>query len=449
MSSDPPRPGSRSERHQRKNKGRLQRSAPEAEGQGPATPEPMIPVIEPLRPEPHRTERRAEQRASRRGRQSKVAVALLAVSALLLVVIAAWTFLNRDKKKDAPTAKARTQSTLLVQLSLPSEGAASSALIAVDAEAGTASMTLVPSRLITQMPGYGDGVFGSALHLGGPQLAADTIGNQLGVLVDGTWTLTPQGLAALVDGLAPVSIEVDAEIGPVKSGDGAPVLSAGVQPLDGAAASGYALYQGAEETDLDRTARLQLVLDGVLDALPKEAAQITPKLPPAPASKTTLEPARLAETLRAVAEIKAAGKLTETLLPVVDIDTGAEQKTYRLDTKGLEPILTTDLAGSVPPNPYRPSNRVVVRNGVGTVGIGQGVTHKLNAGGFVVVQSGNADSFGYAATVVQVFDSSTRAGEEGRAVAALLGVSDEAVEVSDVEQSVADVIVIVGADYTP
>jgi hypothetical protein len=28
-------------------------------------------------------------------------------------------------------------------------------------------------------------------------------------------------------------------------------------------------------------------------------------------------------------------------------------------------------------------------------------------------------------------------------------VSDEAVEVSDVEQSVADVIVIVGADYTP
>jgi hypothetical protein len=299
------------------------------------------------------------------------------------------------------------------------------------------------------MPGFGDGVFGTALHLGGPQLAADTIGNQLGVLVDGTWTLAPAGLTALVDAFGPVNVDVDVEVHPAKSGDGTPVLSAGVQPLDGAAASGFALYQGADEEDLDRTARLQLVLDGVLGALPKTAAEIAAKLPAEPASQSSLAPPRLAETLRELAVTKASGKLTENVLPVLDIDTGADQKTYRLDTKGVAPILSTDLAGSVPANAFRPSNRVIVRNGVGTAGLGQSVTRKLNAGGFVVVQSGNADSFGNPQTVVQVFDSGTRAADEGRAVAALLGVSDEAVEVSDENQSVADVTVIVGADYQP
>jgi hypothetical protein len=321
-------------------------------------------------------------------------------------------------------------------------------LIAQDATAGTASLVLIPSRLVTQFPGFGDGVFGDALKLGGPQLAADTLANKLEVQVDDTWVLTRDGLETLVDAVGPVSVDVDVDVKPTTGGDGTPVLSPGVQQLGGEAASGFALFGVPEENELDRVARLQLVLDGVLDKLPATAQEIAAQLPTGDASKST-DPARVAEALRLLGAARRAGSLNYVALPVLDIDTGSDTKNYRLDQKGVAALQAGDLAGSVPPNEWRPENRVVVRNGVGTAGLGQSVTRRLNTGGFVVVESGNADEFGFAQTVVEVFDSGERAMAAGRAVAALLGMSDEVVEVSNVEQSVADVIVTVGADYKP
>jgi hypothetical protein len=159
--------------------------------------------------------------------------------------------------------------------------------------------------------------------------------------------------------------------------------------------------------------------------------------------------ATIAETLRRLAEARAAQKLTYTVVPVTDIDNGSDEETTRVDPEQLTALVAAELAGSVPANEFRPDNRVVVRNGVGTTGIGQSVTRRLNAAGFSVVQTGNADNFNYKTTQVLIFDSSDRSVSEGEAVAAALGLSADTVEVSDVEQSVADVIVTIGADYTP
>jgi len=185
----------------------------------------------------------------------------------------------------------------------------------------------------------------------------------------------------------------------------------------------------------------------VLDKLPKTGPEITALLPAA--AVASAPPARVAETLQQLAQAKAAQKLTYKVVAVTDIDDGSDLETTRVDGPQLAALVAAELAGSVPANAYRPDNRIVVRNGVGTAGIGQTVTRRLNAAGFSVVQTGNADNFDYKTTQVLIFDSGDRAVSEGEAVAAALGLSADAVEVSDVEQSVADVIVTVGADFVP
>jgi len=88
--------------------------------------------------------------------------------------------------------------------------------------------------------------------------------------------------------------------------------------------------------------------------------------------------------------------------------------------------------------------RVIVYNGSGTPGIAGEAAQALIRGGFRVVDTKNADTFDYATTqiVVQNGDESTAAG-----ITDILGVGEVTVQPAD--QQVADVIIIIGADYSP
>lgn len=88
--------------------------------------------------------------------------------------------------------------------------------------------------------------------------------------------------------------------------------------------------------------------------------------------------------------------------------------------------------------------RVIVYNGAGTPGIAGVAAQELIRGGFRVVDTKNADNFEYATTqiVVQNGDESTAAG-----ITDILGVGEITVQPAD--QQVADVIIIIGADYAP
>jgi LCP family protein required for cell wall assembly len=406
----------------------------------------MAPVIEPLRPEPPRTARRAEQRGDRRRRRRRIIGAIVVVAVLAAVAIAVTRYRRHDGSGSAaPAAKPRTQQTMLLQIPGATGEAVASALFVTDSASANASLVLVPSRVLSQVPGYGSASFGEALKLGGPQLSQDTLANQLGIIVDSNWLVTQDQLAALVDAVGGVDVNVDVDL-PGGSESSNVVLSQGQQHLSGQAAAAYAVYSVPDKPELGRLTRLQAVLVGVLDALPKTSAEISPLVPATPSGPPR---ATVADTLRRLAEAKAAEKLSYKVVPVTDIDNGSDEETTRIDADQLAALIGSDLAGSVPPNAFRPDNRVVVRNGVGTAGIGQTVTRRLNAAGFSVVQTGNAENFNYKTTQVLIFDSGDRAVSEGEAVAAALGLSADTVEVSDVEQSVADVIVTVGADYAP
>jgi hypothetical protein len=75
------------------------------------------------------------------------------------------------------------------------------------------------------------------------------------------------------------------------------------------------------------------------------------------------------------------------------------------------------------------------------------VRAKLVKAGLVFVGSSNASRFGVATTLVLVNDASTEAVALGQRVAKALGVPATAVQTTRSPTSVADVVVVVGADY--
>jgi len=87
--------------------------------------------------------------------------------------------------------------------------------------------------------------------------------------------------------------------------------------------------------------------------------------------------------------------------------------------------------------------RVIVYNGVGTPGLASQAAQQLIRQGFQVVDSGNADHFGYVETTILVYHAPT----EASAVREALGVG--IIKMQSAPQELTDMIVIVGADYLP
>lgn len=468
MTDGTPRPpGSRSERHQRRRKtgGRTtDGSAPprtphtlpsrSSTAPGTATRGAVVPppVIEPLRPEPPRRARRSGQRADRRVRRRRILTVVGSALGVVLLVVAAVFAVDRlrgDAKGEG--TKPRTQRTVLLQIPADDGTAQVGALIATDPETGRAAVMLLPSRVLTEVPGHGDTTFGRALALGGADLSRDTLANLMGVIVDGTWTLTAPGLQAMVDEVGGVIVDVDADV-TRKDKDGVTevLLKAGAQQtLDGESAVRFATFVAPDEQELARLPRLQAVLEGLVERLPKTAPAVSALLPGTAGSVASVPPATLAEQLMALADARRREAMSPAVLPVSEVDAGGEQVTYRLEQVELDNLVQKDFAGSVPENPFGSKNRVLIRNGVGTAGLGQSVTRKLLPAGFRVVGTGNAPTFDHEKTVVLVFDSADEDVELGQRVAEVLGVSDDAVQLSDIDQTVADVIVIIGRDYKP
>jgi hypothetical protein len=88
--------------------------------------------------------------------------------------------------------------------------------------------------------------------------------------------------------------------------------------------------------------------------------------------------------------------------------------------------------------------RVIVYNGVGTPGLAGLASQQLIRAGLRVVDSGNADNFKYKTTVIYLYHGTQT---DAQAVRAALGVGE--IIVQSAPQDLADMIVIVGADYRP
>jgi len=395
------------------------------------------------------TRRGDRKLAKQRKRRKRGLVGVAALTVIGLLVAAGVIAFATHQKKTAATGPARTQRTLLLQITGSTGSAVEAALLAHDPKKKTGAIVLLPSRVIAEVPGRGSAPFGDALALGGPRVAEEALADLMGVIVDGSWVLTRPAFAALVDRLGGVDVDVDTDIlGAAAGGFRVVIVSAGHQHLAGTAAVAFATYLAGGEAELARLPRLQEVLDGIAAAAKvKGVTAVTAAVKGlGTGARLSRSPADVATLLVGLAD----DDLTEDTLPVRDIDTGGPTA-YGIDPTGLRTLVDAALADSVPASARATNNRVLVQNGVGRPGIGESVRRRLDKAGFLYRPGGNVPGFTFqhSPSVVLIKDGTQASIELGQKVARALGLPVSAVRTSTEGQSVADVIVIIGADYKP
>lgn len=391
-----------------------------------------------------RTSRRAELRRKRRKRRTRVVALLVALAAVAAAAFAVYLAKDAPEPPGTDEGPKRTQSTLLFQVQGENGAAAASALLAHDTEERAGAAVLIPPQVLVTVPGTGSLPFGRALSSVPPQGSRDALSDLMGVTVDDGWVVTTVVLGQLIDALGGVPVDVDV---PVVRGQTV-LISPGAQNLDGARAVQFLLYLAPEEQEQARLARLQEVLDGLINVLPRTADELTAQLEVlGPRSVTTKELPALADFLLGLATDDEGGQLQYDTLPVLPIETGGGGVTaFRIDAPRLQTVVDRLLAGSVPPGVREGGNRVLVLNGVGTPGLGEAVRRKLVPAGFVFVDSRNAPQFGWEKTQVFVADATPEAQALGERVAKAIGVPGAQVVTQDFG-TVADAVVLVGADF--
>jgi anionic cell wall polymer biosynthesis LytR-Cps2A-Psr (LCP) family protein len=386
---------------------------------------------------------RAAQRRKRRQRQRQIIAAALAV-ALLVLAVATYVLTRSDRTPRTTLPKQqRTQSTLFFQVQGESGSAVGSALLAHDPASRTGAVVLVPPQVIVTVPGTGTLQLGRALKSVPPERSRSALADLLGVTVDAGWVINIPTLGALIDQVGGIAVDVDVPVVVART----VVLNPGGQKVDGEHATQFLRYIAPGEQEQSRLARLQEVLDGLLNALPKATAQVTTALSSlGKRSDASIPAPQLAAFLVGLAADSKGDELQYDTLPVIPIDPGDGVTSFRVDSDASRALVDRLLAQSVPAGARQTGNRVLVLNGVGTPGLGEKVRAKLVPAGFVFVGSRNNASFGVARTRVLVKEATQEATALGARVAKALGVPEDAVQTADLG-SIADVVVVVGADF--
>lgn len=393
-----------------------------------------------------RAVRRAEQRRLRRQKQVRLLAAGLGALLLVAVAFAVYLAVNSPAPPTPPAAQpSRTQATVLFQVRGSNGEGVVHALLAHDGANETGAAVLIPPQVLVNVAGSGPLSLGRALAAVPAAASRDALSDLAGVTVDQGWTLTLPALIALVDGLGGLTADVDVPV--VR--DQALLLSPGVQRLDGTRAAAFLTYLAVGEQEQARLARVQEVVDGLLDVLPPTPAELAPVLAGlGEGSASTLPPPELAAFLLGLAADDEGGQLQYDVLPVAPIDPGGGVTAFRIEPDRARALVDRLLADSVPAGARQEGNRVLVLNGVGTPGLGEAVRRKLVPAGFVFVGSRNAPSTDVATTQILVPAATPEARVLGERVAQALGLPPTSVAAQEFG-TVADVVVLVGADFRP
>jgi anionic cell wall polymer biosynthesis LytR-Cps2A-Psr (LCP) family protein len=419
----------------------------------PVVPPPVVPRPQVALVPSGRGQRKAAQRDERRKtmrRGSIVAGVLVAVGA---VVAGLLVTTGGGKKPQAavtpPDADGRTQHTLLLTLAPAAGASVESVLLAHDtAGKGQGQFVLVPSNILTEVAGHGSMSLGDAAPFG-VTVPAETLSDMMSVTIDASWQLTPAGLAALIDHLGGVTVDVADDV----TVNNQVVLSAGAgQHLAGAQAVQLATYIDADEPSGARLARFESVLVAVMAKLGTDASAVKANLAAVTAgSALGGKTADVAPVLAGLDADAAAQNVNYTNVPTTVLDTGAAQEQLALDGTATAALVKSSFANSIPQGRVPGRNRVIVFNGTGQLGLGSSARQRLLDHGLVFVRSANQPGFGYQAkpSVVLIPDATPDSVAAGQRVAKALGLPVTDVETSTVDATAADVYAILGADYKP
>ena len=420
-------------------------------GRAPKTPKTSViqgPVAGARR---NRRELRAERRRQKRRRLGAVGIAGVVAVGLIVAVAVGFGVKKATSGNHHPPVG---QTTLLLSIASTDGNAVETALLAHDDRTHHGVELLIPARVLTQVCGFGNQQLGQVLPLpNGQALSRTTVSGLLGgVTVGGSWVLTTTQLGDLVDAIGGITVDVDTDVIETQSGGNRVLVvpKGDQQHLSGARAVAYATYVRTGEDALANLVRLQNVLDGIEAALPASTsavAKIVRSLGSGAGSSLGVD--RLAEMLAGLASDAHRNNVLPTTLPVIKIDSGSTQASFRVDTQQITAFVKANLSASLPASARIPHKQVFVQNGVGTPGLVASACDKLVQAGFAFAGSGNAPTFNNPRSTVLVFDRSVATAELGNSVARALKLPLDDVRVKDNAQNVADVLVILGKDYKP
>jgi anionic cell wall polymer biosynthesis LytR-Cps2A-Psr (LCP) family protein len=399
-----------------------------------------------------------DRKAIREARRNATRRRLLIVGAVLLallLIIGVTAVVLSSPGKDVPVTTApRTphQSTLLVQVAGQDGTAVANALVGVTPASGSGAALLIPAGLLVDDASSGNLPFGETLTLPSKTASIDALTDLLGVRVSNGWVLTQQGLAALVDKVSGVQVTVDVDVlSKNAKGAQAVVVRAGSQRLRGSQAAAYASYLADGEPETVRLARFNDVFDQVLRSLPAGEPAIAATLTGlSTGSTSSLTPAQLAGLLVVLRAAAVKEALHYDVLPVNDLDTGDTVDTYGLNSAKANAMLASMFAPSLLKDGSGDIVRVLVENGIGTPDLVTAARAKLVKDGFQFITGGNAAELSATdASVVLIEDGSDRSQARGTRVAKSLGLPASSIQINPRGQTVADIIVILGADFRP
>jgi hypothetical protein len=398
-----------------------------------------------------RRELRAERRRQRRRRLGAGGIAGVVV-VVLAVLIGGGFFVHQATS--GPSKPVDPQQTMLVALVGPDRNAAASMLAAHQAAPRQGFEMLIPSRLLTDVCGFGSQQFGHVFALpGNATLASTTLSQVLGdVRIDGTLSLSEQQLARLVDGVGGVVVDVDTDVITTSGTSRVVTIPKGNgQRLTGANAVLFSTYVGQGEPPAASLTRFQAVFEALITAMPRKATQVANALQAAQVDGRVASAA--GSLFAALAADDRATRLLSENMPSQPIDTGGGTPAYRVDPNGLKTLVAAQLATSLPPDDVSKRPTVLIQNGVGRPGLVESACGRLLPAGFRFAGSDNAQSFNHATTQIFVFpptpDDLVRVTRTGDRVADLLRLPRSDVVASTQGNNVADVVVILGRDYKP
>jgi hypothetical protein len=238
-------------------------------------------------------------------------------------------------------------------------------------------------------------------------------------------------------------VEQDAKTGP------AVLFPAGPSTLDGPEAAKFWSFVGSGEDELAVLARQRQIWNSVFASMSADDAvrgrtigDGAPQLRPVSSD----DPNVVTDLFDGLIAAHTADELGFELLPVKVFGAAGSEDTYQVREQQSAELIADTLAPSRPPGGEAGRLRVQVLNGVGTPGIGRQIDQRLDGEPVRVTLTDNAVNFEQATTRILIYDDNPAIREAAERVRERLGVGT--IELSRQPQSVVDLTIVVGADFT-
>jgi len=340
-------------------------------------------------------------------------------------------------------------------------------LARVDAPNKKVTLVSLPRDTQVDMEGYGTHKLNAAYAYGGSALAVKTISDLCDEDVSHFALIDMDGLTKIVDSLGGIDVNVPIEIDDDEAGGH---LDAGEQTLNGEQtlilARSRHSYDDYGNGDEFRAANQRLVLGAIADkVLSSDVATLASTATAlSDCVQTDLSVSDITSLAQALRGIDTSTDIYSATMPTtsayengvwveyVDQDSWDTMRD-RID-QGLPPTESSVVDASTGTvlasagdgkTGEDKSGDIVVRNGSGYSGLGNEVASTLTNAGYTVTDTGNADSFDYASTLV-IYSGADKAAQAS-AIAKTIGHNAKARANDGSYKTTGDFLVIVGSNY--